>query len=311
MKLEIRSATQTDYPTIANIHNATWTDHPVLAEDLARVDSKRSKENYIERFIGVFEHSSIAEGSIQFVSEKQIYLEVNILTEFQSRGFGRQFYDFLELEIARLNPASLLCYVREVHPFALDFVTARGFVEVLRTYHQTLRISSFDFQGFEEVHKKLEANGYSIKSFAQLQEDPECEHKLHALHSAVDADVPRVYDWQAPGFEEFKNKNLENPKMPKEACFIVIKNGDWIGLTQARLRPDPNQIHTGMTGVLREHRGQNLALALKVRAIQYAADHGFLEFHSNNASTNKPMLAINQKLGFIRSSAQIQLEKKL
>jgi mycothiol synthase len=65
-----------------------------------------------------------------------------------------------------------------------------------------------------------------------------------------------------------------------------------------------------MTGVLREHRGQNLALALKLAAIQYATQHGFTELHSNNASTNAPMLAINQKLGFERSPAQIQLEKK-
>ena len=65
MKLSIRAATQADYPAIAEIHNATWLDHPVLAEDLARADSKRTQENYIERFIGVFENSSIAEGSVQ------------------------------------------------------------------------------------------------------------------------------------------------------------------------------------------------------------------------------------------------------
>ena len=311
MKLSIRTATQADYPAIAEIHNATWTDHPVLAEDLARADSKRTQENYIERFIGVFENSSIAEGSVQFVSKDQIYLEVNVLPDFQSRGFGKQFYGFLELKLARFNPVSLLCYVREVHPFALDFVTTRGFSEVLRTYHQTLQISSFDFQKFSDVGAKLEANGYSILSFAQLQQDPDCEHKLHELHGAVDADVPRVNDWQPPSFEEFKNNHLENPKKPKEACFIALKNDEWVGLTQSRLRPDATQIHTGMTGVRREHRGQHLALALKIRAIRYAAETGFLEFHSNNASTNAPMLAINQKLGFIRSSAQIQLEKRL
>ena len=97
----------------------------------------------------------------------------------------------------------------------------------------------------------------------------------------------------------------------KEACFIALKDGEWVGLTQTRLRPDPTQLNTGMTGVLREHRGQHLALALKIRSIQYAIEHGFLEMHSNNASTNTPMLAINQKLGFVRSHARIQLEKRL
>ncbi len=310
MTLEIRAATHSDYPTIAEIHNATWTNHPVLAEDLARVDSKRTKENAIERYIGKFENSSVAEASIQFFAKNQIYLEINVLPEFQSQGFGTRFYDFLEVELQHFNSASLLCYVHEVHPFALRFVNARGFAEVLRTYHQTLYISSFDFGLFEPINANLEANGYSISSFAELQSDSECERKLHELHSTVDADVPRVYDWQAPSFEEFSAKNLENPKLPKKACFIALKNSQWVGLTQSRLRPNPTQIHTGMTGVLREHRGQNLALALKLAAINYAIQHGFTELHSNNASTNKPMLAVNQKLGFERSSAQIQLEKR-
>ena len=232
------------------------------------------------------------------------------MPEFQSRGFGRQFYGFLELEIVRFNPASLLCYVREVHPFALDFVTARGFREVLRTYHQTLHISNFDAERFDNVFQDLELSGYSIQSFAELQSDPEAELKLYALFTSADADVPRVYDWQAPSFEDFKQKNLGHPKILQQASFIALKNGEWVGLTQSRLRPDAAQLHTGMTGVLREHRGQNLALALKIRAVEYATRHGFTELHSNNASTNKPMLAINTKLGFKRSPAQIQLEKK-
>ena len=84
----------------------------------------------------------------------------------------------------------------------------------------------------------------------------------------------------------------------------------WVGLSLTRVRPEKTHLHTGMTGVLREHRGQNLTLALKLAAIQYAVEHGFTEFHSNNASTNKPMLAVNKKLGFERSPAQIQLEKR-
>jgi mycothiol synthase len=310
MTLEIRPATQSDYPSIAAIHNATWTDHPVLAEDLERTDSKRTENNFIERFMLEFEGASVAEASFTYLTENQFYLELNVLPEFQSRGFGTRFYTFLEAKLQGHNPVSALCYIREIHPFALYFAQTRGFQEVLRVYHQTLNLSRFDSQLFRSVQPKLALNGYSISSFSDLQSDPNCEQKLYELHVKTDADVPRVQPFVPIGFEAFKRQNLENPKLPKAACFIALKNGEWLGLSQQRLRPDARQIHTGMTGVLREHRGQNLALALKLAAIQYATQHGFTELHSNNASTNAPMLAINQKLGFERSPAQIQLEKK-
>jgi L-amino acid N-acyltransferase YncA len=310
MKLEIRPATQTDYPAIAAIHNATWTDHPVLAEDFERTDSKRTQNNFIERFMLEFEGLSVSEGSFQHLSENQFYLEVNVLPEFQSRGFGSQFYAFLEAESERHKPVSALCYVRETHPFALHFAASRGFVEVLRMYHQTLDLSSFDAELFAPVKQKLTANGYGISSFADLESDPEYEQKLHALHIKTDADVPRVHAFVPVSFEQFKRQNLENPRLLKTASFVAIKNGQWVGLSLHRVRPDKTHLHTGMTGVLREHRGQNLALALKLRAIEYATQNGFTELHSNNASTNVPMLAINKKLGFERSKAQIQLEKR-
>jgi mycothiol synthase len=309
MKVSIRPATQSDYPSIAAIHNATWTDHPVSAEELERVDAKRTELNFIKRFMLEFEGASIAEGSFQHLSNHDFVLELNVLPEFQARGFGAQLYAFLEAELQHHQPVSTFCKLYEIHPFALQFVQTRGFVERTRLYHQRLKLVGFDFDN-EPVKQKLNANGYSISSFADLESDPEWQQKLYELYVKTDADVPRLRAFEAESFEQFRMKTLENPRLLKAACFVAVKNGEWVGLSLHRVRPNPTQLHTGMTGVLREHRGQNLALALKLRAIEYATQHGFTELHSNNASTNKPMLAINQKLGFERSPAQIQLEKK-
>jgi mycothiol synthase len=309
MKLEIRPATQADYPSIAAIHNAAWADHPVLAEDLERVDTKRTELNFIKRFMLEFEGASIAEGSFQHLSNHDFVLELNVLPEFQARGFGTAFYQFLEAELEHHEPVSAFCKLYEIHPFALQFVQARGFVERTRLYHQCLKLVGFAFDA-EPVKQKLNANGYSISSFADLESDPSYEQKLYELYIKTDADVPRVRAFEAEGFEQFRTKILENPRLLKTASFVAIKNGDWVGLSLHRVRPDKTQLHTGMTGVLPEHRGQNLALVLKLAGIQYAIDHSFTELHSNNASTNKPMLAVNKKLGFELSPAQIQLERK-
>jgi mycothiol synthase len=310
MKISVRPATQSDYPSIAAIHNATWTDHPVSAEELERVDAKRTEQNFIKRFMLELEGKSVSEASFQHLSNNDFVLEVNVLPEFQARGFGAAFYRFLESELEHHAPERSFCNLYEIHPFALHFAKARGFKEVMRVYHQTLKLEGFNAGVFAALKQNPIDSGYSISSFAELQTDPTCEQKLYDLFTQVDADVPRVRKYTPIGFEEFKRHNIQNPSHIKTACFVVLKNGEWVGLSLHRVRPNPTQLHTGMTGVLREHRGQNLALALKLRAIEYAIQHGFTELHSNNASTNKPMLAINQKLGFERSAAQIQLEKK-
>ncbi len=309
MSLEIRPATQADYPSIAAIHNVTWTDHPVLAEDLKRVDSKRTEQNFIKRLMLEFEGANIAEGSFQHLNENDFVLELNVLPEFQARGFGTAFYQFLEAELEHHQPKSVFCKLYEIHPFALQFFQARGFKEGARLYHQRLKLAGFHVDS-QSVTQKLIANGYSFQSFTDLESDPNWEQKLCDLYNKTDVDVPRVRDFEPIGVEEFNTKILENPRLLKAASFVAIKNGDWVGLSLQRIRPDKTQLHTGMTGVLPEHRGQNLALALKLATIQYAIQHGFTDLHSNNASTNIPMLAINQKLGFERSKAQIQLEKR-
>jgi GNAT superfamily N-acetyltransferase len=62
-----------------------------------------------------------------------------------------------------------------------------------------------------------------------------------------------------------------------------------------------------MTGVLREYRGRDIALALKLRAIQVARAREMRTMWTNNDSENAPMLAINRKLGYQPEPGVIRL----
>ena len=66
-----------------------------------------------------------------------------------------------------------------------------------------------------------------------------------------------------------------------------------------------------MTGVDRQFRGRNLALALKLLSIQYAKRHSILYLETSNDSANAPMLAINAKLGYQRQYGVYTLIKSL
>jgi len=52
-------------------------------------------------------------------------------------------------------------------------------------------------------------------------------------------------------------------------------------------------------------------MALKLRAVAYAKERGFREIRTWNDSINRPMLAINEALGFAKQPAWITFGKDL
>ena len=74
---------------------------------------------------------------------------------------------------------------------------------------------------------------------------------------------------------------------------------------------DPGVIYQHLTAVLRDERGKGIAMALKLKTIEYARAEGLREIRTWNASINRPMLAINEALGFAKQPAWITFGKDL
>lgn len=295
----IRPATPEDYIAIAVIHNACWPAHPTTPENIARLDGSLGRERLVLEVAG----HVIAQACLESRSETN-YLDLSVHPEHQSKGFGTRLYAFLEPRLT----SGVTCHVREDHVFGLGFANRRGFREVLRTWHQTLEVSRFDAAPFAALESRLNRDGYEIVGYSSIV-DPDRERKLHALYAKTFEDVPGVTD--IPDFERYQARTLRSPLFLRDAYFIALRSGEWVGLTATRQRTEdtPLEWHTGMTGVLREHRGYGLAVALKVRVIKLAHASGIRELHTNNASTNAGILAVNARLGYVREATQIQLKK--
>ena len=52
-------------------------------------------------------------------------------------------------------------------------------------------------------------------------------------------------------------------------------------------------------------------MALKLRTVKYARAHAYREIRTNNDSRNRPMLRINEAMGFVKEPAWITFEKRL
>jgi GNAT superfamily N-acetyltransferase len=113
--------------------------------------------------------------------------------------------------------------------------------------------------------------------------------------------VPGSNESDCERWEEFVSKHDSTDAMP-DAFFIAKHGQEYVGLSYLSPRQsDPNLdeqgiIQQSLTGVRAEYRRQRIALALKVKTISYARDHGFRRIFTN--SGNPAMKALNKKLGF-------------
>lgn len=296
----LRPATPADYPAIVAVHNRCWPEHIRAAQDFARFDSQAPTQRFVAEAAGVV----VAHG---FLREYPEYLEaeVAVLPEWRGQGLGKQLYT--KLEAAFPNPRSkpVIAGVKESHPYALAFAQHRGFRESRRTHHHYLQLETFDPAPYQNLWNQLEAQGYSLISYQDLPHSDK-ELRFYTVFSQTELDVPRSVPYPVPSLENFRVQTLQRNFLP-QAVFVAVYGDQYVGLSSTRGRT-ANTWHTRMTGVLPEHRGKGLALALKAKVAQAAKAEGILELHTNNDAHNVGMLAVNQKLGFVREPAQIEVK---
>jgi GNAT superfamily N-acetyltransferase len=79
------------------------------------------------------------------------------------------------------------------------------------------------------------------------------------------------------------------------------ETGRMVGYTQMFINPSFLDLgQQGDTGVLEEYRGNRLGKWLKAEVARYLVDHHpeITRLRTSNASSNDPMLAINEEMGF-------------
>ena len=104
----------------------------------------------------------------------------------------------------------------------------------------------------------------------------------------------------------------ERSNLVQDAWFVALDRGKYVGMTELwSNQADPELFDIGVTGVLRPHRRRGIAMALKLRGIEFAQRRGIRELSTWNASHNEGILAVNRRLGFLRRPAHIAYVKEV
>jgi len=304
-----------DYRAVADIWNRTYPEHLAAPEEVERNDDTRPEKNIWQRYVlelsgdpigfGVFLNSEDT-----FHPQEFVVMPV-VVPEQQGKGYGKALFSHLMEQLEPHRPRLLQSWSREDFERKTRFLQDRGFEEAMRSFESRLDVRAFDFSPYCGLTKKLEAQGIVIRSFAELADDPERERKIYALHTTLDQDVPMVGEYTKPKFDTFAAHHWGDGRFVPEAYILALEGDNYIGMSELFRSPADDKFRTGLTGVLRDYRRKGVALAVKLRSIARAKAAGVPEITTWNASNNRPMLAINERLGFVKQPATVNFVKWL
>lgn len=175
------------------------------------------------------------------------------------------------------------------------FLTWHGFAEVDRIVPVMLDLATFERGKFPSPAPA----GISLFSYAEAGDTESNRRRLYFLDETLDRDVPtNDAHSEPPPFEEWQ-KRFSRPEHDSRTLLLAANDaGEWVGISQLGFQEQTGIAWTFLTGVLAEYRGQGIAYALKLRAIDAAIARGCPLILTENHQDNAPMRAINKKLGF-------------
>jgi GNAT superfamily N-acetyltransferase len=319
MPIPLRPFRDDDYPRLVEIRNRVYPDYPESLDEIRHDDATWDSQRYgrLRLVAEDVDGRMVAYGQINHMPSqfhpRKFELDVVVDPGCQRRGIGSALYDRLLEELAARNALLTRAQVQESMSASVAFLARRGFDEVQREWESRLDVAAFDFASFSGADERVTQAGISITTLAAERErDPDVLGKLYQLHATCERDVPSVDPVTDVPVELFLARAIEAPGALADAHFLARHGERYVGLSSLfRSLEDPHILYQELTGVLRDYRGQGIAMALKLATVRYARTHGYREIRTWNDTRNRPMLRINEAMGFQKQPAWIVFEKGL
>lgn len=313
----IRPFDDRDYPAVVAVSNAVYHEYPFSVESARHEDSRYDGARlHLRRFVAEVDGRIAAYADFHHLSNmyhpQKFWVDLTVHPEHQGHGIGRALYEHLRRELKSYRPLVLWTGVRETFGPSIAFAEHRGFREVRRAWESRLDVTRFDPAPFR-AKADAGVRGMQIVTVASEQAaDAQWLQKLYDMHNEVAADVPQPEPYTPMTLEEFRRRWFDNPEYLPEGHFLAKRDGQYVAESNLfRSIELDHVLYQGITGTRRAFRGRGIALALKLRTIDYARTHGKREIRTWNDTLNAPMLAINTALGFVRQPAWITYKRTL
>lgn len=314
MGVQVRPLGAGDYQAVAGIINlveAPWqtNEDETRREDEDAAAAGGTVRHHVAVEKGMIIGHGVVRGGAGPSSPQSYRLELRVHPDWRGRGAGRLLWQRLREDADGLPAASMRVWVRECCPEGLTFARSCGFAEVSRAGPWTLVIAEVDDRALLRALERAAASGLVLTTLAEERgRRPECLPALHGLRVAVDADIPVTEPYPVLRLADFVR---EAEDAWANGFLIARRTDEYVGLICLGQSPvDPSELHQTITGVRADCRHQGIATALKAHGVQLARERGYARIVTYVDSTNAPMAALNQKLGFVGGNDAVLMERR-
>jgi len=315
----VREFAPSDYEALVAGSNRSYPDYPSTVEEMRHQDDTFDRKRFFAlRLVAEQDGSLVGQVHVHHRPSRfhpdRYGFDLWVVPEARRRGHGTALYDAAIAALRSRNALAAGGGLKESMTDGVEYFMKRGWVEVRRDWESRLPVAGFDFAKFASADERMKKEGIRISTLAdERARDDRADRKAYALVDAVRKDVPSTDPATPETFEEWRERWVDSPTFIPEAFFVAIdRDGRWLGMSNLeRQLEDPTFVWQGLTGTLREARGRGIAMAVKIRTIHHAQGMGVEHIKTWNAQTNRPMLSINEAMGFVKQPAWIAIELAL
>lgn len=305
-----------DFAGVALLLNAI-NPEPMTADELEAAHARFPADGLRHRLVAVSPSGDVVGyanvSRIPVIKAGKFWLTLIVAPGARRQGIATSLLAEVDAWVRSNGGTDLETGVPDDDQGALAFASARGFRVASTQFTSVLQVDGFDEAPFEGVVDGVAESGLRFFTLAE-QPGEETVRRLYELYKITDLDSPGfegVPAAQYPPFERWHDELFGKGLVVPEGLFIAADGDRFIGCTILQKEGDQGWLYTEYTGVLREYRCRQVGLALKLLSIRFGKQYGAPCMTTKNDSGNAPMLAVNQKLGYVKSHGRAWLLKTL
>jgi mycothiol synthase len=269
------------------------------------------------RFAGEIDGRPVAflewqHGSWEKLPERNCWVEVWLDLADMDERLLDELWAWVEDAAVREGARILNAACGEDEPEMLAVLAARGYDRKSTERVWTLDLARHGAQITRDAaaaRERMYTAGIRLTTLDRWHH-PERFKRLHAINEMMRQDTPHIAPVLPLTLDDFMVR-MQDPSTPPDRRWIALDGDEPAAWSYLAFPPVRGVVWTGYTGTHPGYRGRGIARAVKLQSLAQAVELGVQEVRTDNDSTNKPMLHINETLGYELMPGYAGFEKRL